>query len=87
MGKYIVHCNTYNKAKILCGMCGGFRIDLWARYGSKTCYRVYDYLIQGWDNLDSYKDFINRDKYRGYVIVTFEEFMERENLTNEMVVD
>ena len=53
----------------------------------KTCYRIKDFEIDGWDSLDSYRKSKCYGCYSDYVIVTFEEFMERENLTNEMVVD
>jgi hypothetical protein len=90
MGKYIVHCNTYNKVKILCGACKNMRmLSRWEeRFYDKTCYRIDDFEIVGWDGLDSYKSCINiYNGYSDYTVVTFEEFMERENLTNEMVVD
>ena len=79
LDKYIVHCNTKNKAKVFLDFCTkqGYvwleESTKWEQYGAETCYRIEDRMIC-YSGLTFYQD--NLGHYKDYTIISFETFMK-----------
>lgn len=79
LDKYIVHCDTKNKAKVFLDFCEkqGYiwygNSTQWKDYKVETCYRIKDEVIS-YDSLTHYRD--RFDRFYNYTIISFETFMK-----------